>query len=101
MKRTLAIVLVITLVIVACSPKVAPTTTKTEQTQPATADDATIAAGKTLYINRCGTCHGLKKVENYSVDQWARIMRSMAPKAKLTDDETKQVTAYVNANAKK
>ena len=101
MKKTLAIVVVITLMVAACSHKMAPAATKTEQAQPAVVDDATIAAGQTLYTSRCGTCHGLKKVERYTVTEWAHILNSMAPKAKLTDVETQQVTAYVNANAKK
>jgi mono/diheme cytochrome c family protein len=103
MKKTLIIVAGITLITAACSRKMAPSaTTKTEQTQPAAINDtATIATGHALYESRCGTCHGLKKVEKYSVTEWEHILKSMAPKAKLTDVETQQVTAYVNANAKK
>jgi mono/diheme cytochrome c family protein len=101
MKRTLTIVLIFTLLIVACSRKITPSTAKTEQAQPAVAEDVTIVTGKTLFVERCGRCHGLKKVEDYSLTEWEHIMKSMAPKAKLTELETQQVTAYVNANAKK
>ena len=95
----------VTLTVIACSRKMTPAAT---QTQPApgavttaTDNNAMIEAGKALYDSRCGTCHGLKKVERFSVTEWEHIMRSMAPKAKLTEAETQQVTAYVNANAKK
>lgn len=87
------------LIIAACSRKMTPA--KTEQSPSTSSEESAIAAGKTLYENRCGTCHGLKKVERWSVTEWEHIMQSMAPKAKLTDVERQQVTAYVNANAKK
>lgn len=59
------------------------------------------SAGQTVYTSRCGRCHGLKKTENYTAQQWDNILKSMIPKAKLNDDEARQVTAYVMANAKK
>jgi polyhydroxyalkanoate synthesis regulator phasin len=35
------------------------------------------------------------------VQQWDNILKSMIPKAKLNDDEAKQVAAYVMEHAKK
>lgn len=103
MKRTLTIVAGIILVIAACSRKMIPAATKAEQptSQSASSEETTIAAGKVLYESRCSRCHGLPEVDKWSATQWEPIMESMAPKAKLTDVEKQQVTAYVNANAKK
>lgn len=72
------------------------TNTETKVAEPEVA-----SAGQTVYTSRCGRCHGLKKTENYTVQQWDSILKSMIPKAKLNDDEAKQVTAYVLEHAKK
>ena len=66
-----------------------------------TSNSGVASAGQTVYTNRCGRCHGLKKTENYTAQQWDNILKSMIPKAKLNDEEAKEVAAYVMANAKK
>lgn len=102
MRKIFVIIAGITLIVAACSRKMAPASAiKIEQAQPASPDSTAIATGKILYDSRCGTCHGLQKVENWSATEWKDIMRSMAPKAKLTDVEAQHVTSYVMANAKK
>jgi hypothetical protein len=60
-----------------------------------------MSAGQTIYINRCGRCHSLKPVQNYTAQQWDNILKSMIPKAKLNEDESKQVTAFIMEHAKK
>lgn len=79
------------------------TKVKTETPAPAAPDAnaALVAAGQTVYTNRCGRCHNLKPVEAYTPAAWENILKSMIPKAKLNEEESKQVTAYVMANAKK
>ena len=59
------------------------------------------SAGQTIYTNRCGRCHGLKKIENYTSQQWDNILKTMIPKARLNEEEAKQVTAYVMEHSKK
>src|SRR4051812_2411091 len=115
MKSLFAIVLISVLVF-ACTKKASPakevvTTTEVvmpaqpvivqEVIKPAASDAAYIAQGKNLYDGKCGRCHGLKNTADYTADRWDGIMRSMAPKAKLSEEETLQVTAYVKAFAKK
>lgn len=56
--------------------------------------------GKSLYSTKCGTCHALKNTGDYTGAQWDNILKSMVPKAKLSADETRQVTGYIKANAK-
>jgi mono/diheme cytochrome c family protein len=58
-------------------------------------------AGQTTYNTKCGKCHGLKVVNDYTADRWISIMQVMAPKAHLTDAEKDNVLAYVKVNAKK
>jgi mono/diheme cytochrome c family protein len=57
--------------------------------------------GQSTYNAKCGKCHGLKVVGDYTADRWAGIMAVMGPKAHLNDVETANVMAYVKANAKK
>lgn len=57
--------------------------------------------GQSTYNAKCGKCHGLKVVGDYTADRWVSIMAVMGPKARLNDAETGNVNAYVKANAKK
>lgn len=68
----------------------APSTTSSPEVQ-----------GQTTYNAKCGKCHGLKVVSDFTADRWASIMAVMGPKARLNDAETANVNAYVKANAKK
>lgn len=60
-----------------------------------------IAAGKTLYKGKCNRCHDLKKPDAYTAERWTSILQTMIPRARLSDEQAKQVRAYVVANAKK
>ena len=57
--------------------------------------------GQAIHNAKCGRCHGLKVVSDYTADRWVSIMQVMAPKAHLDDTEKANVLAYVKANAKK
>lgn len=57
--------------------------------------------GKTVFVTKCGNCHGLKNPGDYTIDQWNNILKVEMPKANLDNKEADQVTAYLHANAKK
>ena len=59
-----------------------------------------IAMGQETFTAKCGRCHGLKKVDNYTAMQWTPIMERMAIKAMLDSSEKANVIAYVHSNAK-
>jgi cytochrome c5 len=125
MKKVILLTLSSALILIACSRKTVPAketgatsaTKKTENTepgkvatplpvvadiQPATPNDLSLAEnGKIVYNAKCGRCHDLKNAADYTAERWEKILEQMAPKAKLTDDEKKQVAAFVNANCKK
>lgn len=108
MKITL-VILILAVIVIACHRKTVAssdniiisnkTNTKTSKTEDSNSDLSSV--GKTIYVNRCGRCHGLKNTENFTQQRWGNILKTMIPKARLNDQEAKQVTAYVMVNAKK
>lgn len=74
--------------------------TKTAE-RTATGTDAAAIAGQSTFNAKCGRCHGLKVVADYTADRWISIMQVMATKANLSDPEKQNVLAYVTTNAKK
>jgi cytochrome c5 len=101
MKKIITIVLV-SLVVFACSHKTTSTVTKTEtivKTESATVSNAQYLEGKTVYEAKCGRCHKLYKPERGNMTQWTKWIDRMAPKAKLTDEEKQMVIRYVSVNA--
>lgn len=96
------------LVMAACHKKAVPTVAdRTEQPAPppkaiaGAATEADLAAGKTVYETKCTRCHAAKPLEAFTQERWVGILKSMVPKARLDSTQTMQVTAYVNAHAKK
>jgi hypothetical protein len=118
MKKLLVLSLVIAMIIIACSRKTVSSkepvipqressitpiinNNSTPSTTVVATDEATISLGKTVFEAKCGRCHGLKDVTAYTEQRWDGILRTMAPRARLTETETQQVASYVKANAKK
>jgi cytochrome c5 len=56
---------------------------------------AILDEGKTIYANSCTKCHELPETSKYTAEKWTEIMKWMAPKAKLTDEQSKLVYNYV------
>jgi cytochrome c5 len=113
MKKIVSLILILSIIIIACSRKIVATKetpaannnstiTQTETTKSNTdvANAALIAQGKTVFETKCGKCHNLKRTIDYTADRWDGILKQMAPKAKLTQEETEQVAAYVKSNSK-
>ncbi|MFZ1528798.1 MAG: cytochrome c [Ferruginibacter sp.] len=104
--KKLSIVLMAGLVFAACSKKNTPagTATSTVAATPAVAEapkpSKEAAAGMETYNAKCGRCHALKKVENWTASEWVPILDDMASKAKLDATEKANVLAYVQFNAK-
>ena len=72
-----------------CTPKPAVAEgTKTDNAEK-------LAAGKTIFQNSCGRCPDLPNPTAHSAQEWVGIMNSMAPKAKLNDEQHALVYDYV------
>lgn len=80
------------LTLMACSPKTTTAEAPVEMNFP----DETVAGGYELYTNKCGRCHKLKTVDNYSREDWNGILPRMAKKAGLEGDQEQTIDAYIN-----
>ncbi len=103
-------------IITACSKKTIPTTAVKKEETPAvtvlppvvTPPVATtgrinmplINKGKVVFETNCNKCHDLNKPADFTQQRWMGIIRWMAPKAKLTNEQKDQVLAYVQFYAK-
>jgi len=56
-------------------------------------DDA--AAGRKLYVTKCSKCHKLYDPRKYSDAEWEKWMGKMSKKAKLTSEQERLLSKYV------
>jgi cytochrome c1 len=54
-----------------------------------------LIAGKSIFENQCTKCHGMKKIENYTVEKWEKEINKMAPKAKINAEQKESLRRYV------
>ena len=131
MKKVIITVTTFSVIVVACSKKSIPSVTQqaserieqntdtakakddneqamakeTADRKPAAKEsgeiDLAVMQGKAVFGAKCGKCHELKNPTAYTQAKWESILKVMAPKAKLTAEETSNVAAYVKAEARK
>lgn len=105
MKISFVTALFVLIVLLSCQKKAVPviTTRTIEPSVPKLEEFSApdLLAGKQLFTNRCGRCHGLPDPVQYTVKRWETIMVLMAPRAKLSKQEQVHVTAWVKENAAK
>lgn len=97
MKKLIATASFTAILLTSCTPKAS---TPIAPAGPALSTAEQLAQGKTIFENSCKRCHGLPDPTGYTSVQWVGIMNSMAPKAKLTDEQHQWVYDYV-VSAKK
>ena len=105
MKQTKIIVVffIVSALILACHKKAVPTFTTRSIDITQTANTATpdIEAGKSTFTARCNRCHDLPDPVKYNAQRWDGILTVMTFRARLTKEETNNVTAYIKANCAK
>ena len=99
MKKISAAALFTCILLASCTSK-ASTAGPAGPAGPAVSTAEQIAQGKTIFENSCGRCHKLPDPTSHTSVQWVGIMNSMAPKAKLTDEQHQWVYDYI-VSAKK
>lgn len=89
-------------VFIACSPKTTEIIEETEEVTEINENNngdempkADIGEGKLIFLKKCGKCHDIPVVENYSLERWQKIIPPMAKKANLTEIETVQLEKYI------
>lgn len=61
---------------------------------------ASLVESRVLYTARCSSCHNVVVPKEYPMDEWKKIMKKMAPKAKLNEEDKEKIWRYiVTANA--
>ena len=103
MKKATIIVSAISLFIIACHKKAVPTFSTRSINIEETANNKIpdIDAGKNTFTARCNRCHDLPDPSKYNAQRWDGILSIMTFRARLTKDETTNVTAYIKANCSK
>ncbi|KPE51420.1 c-type cytochrome [Chryseobacterium indologenes] len=91
MKKIAAGTLLTGILLASCTPKASAVS----PAGPAVSTAEQIAQGKVIFENSCGKCHKLPDPTSHTSVQWVGIMNSMAPKAKLNDEQHQWVYDYI------
>ena len=95
----LQVLLVVALLIAAgCTKKGGDTSslyTPTSSDVTANATLAELQQGRSLYIDKCNSCHGLYNPDSNTPSGWRSILSSMAPRTGMSTSEVQLVTKYL------
>jgi len=104
MKKTIVVLAILVSAVVACTPKASKTPPPVPEAAPAvtTLTGSAEAGGIIIASSQCTKCHGNKvgHVPKHTFAEQEKLMRNMAKKAKLSEQETADLMAYVKTNAK-
>ena len=56
-----------------------------------------VTRGYQIYISHCAACHHARQPDLYSAQRWDTILPEMARRAKLSEEDTAAVSAYIDA----
>ena len=110
MRSLVIICLFLILTFIACQKKTVPVITerKTDPPEkigtiypPAGTVTPDTVEGKTVFITRCGRCHGLPDPVQFNSVRWESILELMIPRARIDKENAVHIRAYVLANAAK
>lgn len=62
---------------------------------PAFKHDTKFPEGQNLYFSKCGGCHKIYDRDNYTPQQWKKIMKDMTARSKLKDNEMKSILEFL------
>jgi hypothetical protein len=79
------------ILILACSPKIVPTT----PVFLGTILSPELVEGKGIFENNCANCHDLYAPQDFTAEQWKPILLRMQIEAKISDEEREKVYAYL------
>jgi mono/diheme cytochrome c family protein len=53
--------------------------------------------GRSIYVNKCGSCHNLYLPEQYKPMVWQEYLEKMQTRAGINDDEKTAILKYINS----
>ena len=59
-----------------------------------------LVLGRKLYVNNCASCHNLHKSEEFTRNEWTKVMPVMQKKAKSNNADTQLILKYLKARSK-
>jgi hypothetical protein len=71
-----------------------------EDAVPGTAREE-LLQGRELYVQKCGSCHGLRLPESYTGPEWQNHLRVMAPRAHLSDQDENLIWKFLLAGTER
>lgn len=74
---------------------VSPATLEAAKSRWPDASEASLDAGRSLFLARCNGCHSYPDLASIPEAKWPSIMDEMAPKAKLNPEQKDVVLHYV------
>ena len=92
--------LVLGLALVSCDtriPVVTPELVAHAQKRDASVNTSGMEHARSLYVNRCGSCHALTDPLTYGETEWRHWMQKMTPKARLDAHQSQAVLGYILA----
>ena len=69
-------------------------------TLPQGADMDALRRGRNVLVTECTGCHRLFLPREYSPEQWRAIVKRMAARASLADDQAADLALYLSASAR-
>jgi hypothetical protein len=59
-----------------------------------------LAEGRKLYTDHCGSCHNLYLPERYNATEWEKNVAEMQLKGKITDSQKTKIVNYLKSGCK-
>ncbi len=104
MKKFSLLIILSGTVLFSCTSKKVATTEKSSAEVVAEIkknyNEQQLEEGHTLWQNNCNKCHKLYEPSEYTVSRWENILPRMLKRAKLDDEQSGKVRAYVLSNSK-
>jgi mono/diheme cytochrome c family protein len=76
-------------------PRVTPELVTAAQQRDPSLDALALERVRSLYVDRCSSCHSLNDPRAYSAEEWPDWMRKMARKSKLTVADEQHLLTFV------
>ena len=84
----------IAIIAVSCSPKTSGSVVPVVKKE-AMLPTIELKQGKSIYDSKCSQCHAPKIIEEYTQEQWNKILPDMSLRAELSIEDATLVEAYV------